>query len=567
VDTPRSQRLLSSLAIGFLPGALFGLHLAGLVFFLNPDLPFEPLSVLRGMAYYGGLLGLASLILHALGLAAWGLWHRLSMAEIHRAAVRLFPWSLSLALALAAFYDGLHASIFAFYVPPGINVRLIKTAVWLGLGALIAFYTALLHSLHRRRYGIRSRAALLLLALASIYVLVERREAFHPRPRPVPLPSTADTQGRPSLLLVGVDGLSLDAILPLAEEGELPFFGRMIQDGASGRIQSISPPFTEALWTSLATGKYPYQHRVFGSRAYRAPFLRERAALRLLPRVPQFAHWGTGPAMEELEASTVLPAWQILPRLGVPTGVIDWPGASADEDDVLFNVPPGFFLDPDTGVTTPMDVAERARLFRPQSDPPLPAGVLADEWREALALVLLDQFRSTEALFVHLPGLGTTSEHFFGGYWKHQFEGARHGDYVRAADIVSGHYRRLDRFLQSLWEERRGPTLLVVVSAHGTEMPRGWRRALRHLVGGRPLRGDTSHAPDGAVLLFGDGIAAGARLSGTRLVDVAPTVFYGLGLPLARDLDGQIIMDAFEPGFLARRPLTFLPSYETLQAP
>jgi hypothetical protein len=41
-------------------------------------------------------------------------------------------------------------------------------------------------------------------------------------------------------------------------------------------------------------------------------------------------------------------------------------------------------------------------------------------------------------------------------------------------------------------------------------------------------------------------------------------VLYGLGFPIARDLDGGVLTTAFESPFLARQPLTFVPSYETL---
>ena len=43
-----SEILLS----GFLPGALAGTQLAGLLFFLNPHLPFEPGPVARAVALY-----------------------------------------------------------------------------------------------------------------------------------------------------------------------------------------------------------------------------------------------------------------------------------------------------------------------------------------------------------------------------------------------------------------------------------------------------------------------------------------------------------------------------------
>ena len=66
------------------------------------------------------------------------------------------------------------------------------------------------------------------------------------------------------------------------------------------------------------------------------------------------------------------------------------------------------------------------------------------------------------------------------------------------------------------------------------------------------------------LLLTGRGIEAGTFLNAAELVDVLPTLLYALGLPIARDLDGRVLTGAFSSGFLARQPLTFVPSYETL---
>src|SRR5215208_1732502 len=124
---------LDVLATGFLPGALAGAQLAGLLFFLNPSLPFSAGPLLRAALAYGVLLGAA-------GLAA------------------ALAWT--------------HASHYAYFLPAGINDRLIKTAMWLTLAALLAFYTALLHTLTRRPYGRRSRGLLFTLALLSLFAVV-----------------------------------------------------------------------------------------------------------------------------------------------------------------------------------------------------------------------------------------------------------------------------------------------------------------------------------------------------------------------------------------------------------
>ncbi len=253
-----ASRALAALAL-FAPGFLLGVHLAGLLFFLNPQLPFEPLPVARAALVYGTLVG----ALGALLAAPFAL-------RRPRRALRFLPWGVTAALALAAVLDSAHASHYAFYLPPGINERLIKASLWMTLAALIAFYTALLHSLRRRRYGRRSRLACWFLALVSVYLMVERREAFTPRPESA-RPTGIEASRRPSLLVVGLDSATLDALLPMAEEGRLPFLAGLLKEGAYGRLSSFAPDRVPTVWATLASGKYPYKNGVMGGGRTRPP--------------------------------------------------------------------------------------------------------------------------------------------------------------------------------------------------------------------------------------------------------------------------------------------------------
>lgn len=557
------------LAAGLAPGALAGVHLAGLTFFLNPGLPFAPLPVLRGVAVYGSLLGLASLALHL--PFTWGRPQR---------ARRWLPWALTLALAGAALLDWTHASHYAYFLPSGINDRLIRTALWLSLAALISFYTALLHTLHRRRYGRRSRSAYVLLAVLSVYAMLERREAFRPRPAPPSRPAAVETGERPRLLVVGLDTATLDAVLPLAGQGRLPFFASLLQHGAYGRLESISPPPRDAVWASLATGKYPFKHGVTGGRIYPSDWISPGSELRLLPVGISFAKWGTlgsRPLTPRVYSRQARALWEILPRLGVPSGVVGWPAAAPASSAPLFSLSDRFFFgEPEPGSTRPADLAQRARSFRtaPQEiDPavrdrfgdrpprPLLEAVAADLWRESLALSLLEQHPETGSLFLMLPGLREASLRNFGGFSDVQFSGASAPAAQEAAVRVAAYYELLDGLLADLWKRIEGkPRILAVVSACGVEKrdPGLWgdeREA---------LRGTQEGAPDGVLILHGEGIRPGALLIEPRLVDLAPTLLYALGLPVSNDLDGQVLTAAFTKEFLASHPLTFFPSYEGL---
>ena len=567
------HRAFVAVVAGFLPGALAGSHLAGLIFFLNPALPFAPVPVLRGVARYGLAGGLASLVV----LAPWT-WRRAARAW------RLLPWTLTLAFALTALLYWTHASYFAYFLPPGINVRLIKAAVLVSLAALIGFYTALLHAVHRRDYGRRSRFGYALLAVATLYVMVERREAYRPRPGPAPRPSAVEPAQRPRLLVVGLAGATLDAVLPLAGQGRLPFFARVESDGAYGRLSSLPPFRPRALWTTLATGKLPYKHGVVGEEVYPAPFLAPGASLDILPVGTGFRHWGIGQTSARASDARdlrVLALWEAFARLGLPSGLVGWPASAPAADEARFAVSDRFFAGGDTepGTVRPAEVAERARLFRvkPQEvdpevtarfgdrpDPAILAALAGDLWRSTLTLSLLDQNRDLAVIFLELDGLGAVSDRYFGGYTAAQLEGVQRADDRRAAAAVTAYYGVLDGLLKELWDRTPPPKLLAVVSAYGAGSPEGWARLWREIERRPDVEGTFAGSPDGVLMLYGEGVREGSLLTGAQLVDLAPTLAYGLGVPVARDLDGRVLTAAYRHDFLARHPLTFLPSYETL---
>lgn len=561
---------IDTLLAGLAPGVLLGTHVAGLIFFLNPHLPFAPGPVARGVLVYGGIVGLVSLVLHLP-----------FTARQPRRARRWLPWALTIALAAAAWLDASHASFYAFYLPAGINDRLVRTAAWLALFTLISFYTALLHTLHRRRYGWKSRYGYVLLAVLSVFAMIERREAFHARPAPVHRAAVVESGQRPVLFVVGFDSATLDALLPLAGQGRLPFLATVLQQGAYGRLESLLPAWREGVWITLGTGKHPFKHGVTGGKVYDARWVTPRGPLeelRLLPIGIRFRDWGTlgeeprTPSGFPRQASTL---WEILPRLGMSAGSVGWPASWPPSRETVFTLPEQFFSSGGEGMEAwPEDLRERARIFRPRPselDPALkarlgpnpPANLVnalsADVWRESLALSLFDQHPGTGALFVVLPGLREASRQTFGGFQALQFEGEQSPAAREAAERLASYYALLDSFLGELWLRVEGPRVLAVVSPYGTESRRDPLR-----LESTAIEGSFGGGPDGMLLLYGEGIQPGALLTGARLVDVAPTLLYALGFPVAQDLDGQVIRAAFDKRFLASHPLTILPSYEGL---
>ena len=541
---------IDTLLAGLAPGVLLGTHVAGLIFFLNPHLPFASGPVARGVLVYGGIVGLASLVLH--------LPFTVRKRPGSRRAQRWLPWALTIALATAAWLDASHASFYAFYLPAGINDRLVRTAAWLALFALISFYTALLHTLHRRRYGWKSRYGYVLLAVLSVFAMIERREAFHARPAPVHRAAVVEPGQRPVLFVVGLDSATLDALLPLAGQGRLPFLATVLQQGAYGRLESLRPAWREGVWITLATGKYPFKHGVTGGTVYDAGWVAPSnpAELRLLPVGIRFRDWGTlgaearTPRAFPRQASVL---WEILPRLGMSAGSVGWPASGPPSRETVFSLPERFFAP-----GAQLGPALKSRLG-PRPPASLVKALAGDVQRQSAALSLWDQHPGTGALFMVLPGLREASSQTFGGFQAVQFEGEQTPAAREAAERLAAYYALLDSFLGELWLRVDGPRVLAVVSAYGTEGRQDPLRRER-----TALEGRFSGGPDGVLLLYGEGIQPGALLTGARLVDVAPTLLYALGFPVAQDLDGQVIRAAFDKRFLASHPLTILPSYEGL---
>jgi predicted AlkP superfamily phosphohydrolase/phosphomutase len=64
------------------------------------------------------------------------------------------------------------------------------------------------------------------------------------------------------VLVIGLDGATLDVIRPLAKKGRLPNLGRIMEEGVHGALKSTIHPITPQAWTSFLTGKKAGKHGI-----------------------------------------------------------------------------------------------------------------------------------------------------------------------------------------------------------------------------------------------------------------------------------------------------------------
>jgi predicted AlkP superfamily phosphohydrolase/phosphomutase len=72
------------------------------------------------------------------------------------------------------------------------------------------------------------------------------------------------------LVVIGLDGATLDLIQPFIAQGKLPTFKKLMDSGAWSELRSTVPPVTASAWSSFMTGKNPGAHGLFD-------FMRRRA--------------------------------------------------------------------------------------------------------------------------------------------------------------------------------------------------------------------------------------------------------------------------------------------------
>ena len=138
------------------------------------------------------------------------------------------------------------------------------------------------------------------------------------------------------LLVIGLDGATLDLIGPWAAEGRLPTFARLIAHGAHGPLRSVPNTDTAPAWSSFATGLAPGRHGLFNELSW-ADDRRTLRPMRGADRAGRSFWARASDAGRRVIAINVPFSYPAEPVNGVAVAGIDAPGERA----------PGFCHPPD----------------------------------------------------------------------------------------------------------------------------------------------------------------------------------------------------------------------------
>lgn len=76
------------------------------------------------------------------------------------------------------------------------------------------------------------------------------------------LPGCTRSDPRPPVFLLGADGVEWSVAEVLLKEGKMPNLQRLLDEGVGGRLATMVPTYSPALWTTIATGREPRDHGI-----------------------------------------------------------------------------------------------------------------------------------------------------------------------------------------------------------------------------------------------------------------------------------------------------------------
>jgi arylsulfatase A-like enzyme len=161
---------------------------------------------------------------------------------------------------------------------------------------------------------------------------------------------------------------------------------------------------------------------------------------------------------------------------------------------------------------------------------------LSDEIYRRIGLDLYKKFRP-QVFAVYFNAVDVVGHRF-----TRDVEWRRNRLLDRYGDVQRNYYLHMDQVVREYLELADENTLVIVLADHGL------------------MRG--SHTPNGVFVMTGPGIRKGLRIERKmRLTDVVPTLLYRLGLPVAEDMDGSVVLQTMEKEFIQPPPVRFIETY------
>jgi hypothetical protein len=535
--------LLNSFLAGLFSSALLALLIADLNVNLNVTPGFLAGLMVRLALTYGLAVCLLSVLVF---LLVQFFASRTARLQWFYPSFLLLSYSL-LTLAFVVLLQVNYRHYFSFFdatVGASIRAQMIELLL-LGLAGLAVYFS--IRRYPRRRLVYRAFLAVILIGLALGFAQRWR----YPRARAAA--GKQPLQGRTSdkkATVIALEGVTGDILTSLIAKGRLPNFAWLQENGGSAGLAGFSPSERSALEASFETGKLPAKHHRFSDVRFR--FMKMRDTVEIAPRFILFRQLTRLGLLETLpndSALAVTDVWDILAGNQIhflkkdsgsePAAPGPGPACAKLLDDTFDD--PALLRDENFGLAKSAffkDCAREETVAREKSE------------------------TQPEVLYFLLDGLNLVETYFYKFSFPQQFGTIDQADINLYGPVIEKYYEFYDaligKYLTALKEEE----LLVVFSPHGIAPLPVWKRFVERLLGDPRVSAYHEMAPEGVIFFYGQAVRRGQKTGGVRLVDIAPTLLYYLGLPVGRDMDGVSASSFFTDEFVRENPIIYISSYE-----
>ncbi|MEE9390132.1 MAG: alkaline phosphatase family protein, partial [Candidatus Aminicenantaceae bacterium] len=436
---------------------------------------------------------------------------------------------------------------FSFFGPEIKSLLKTQTVILILLAiiGLIAFYGF-------RRYKKNAYffwAYFALLGALMIFIFYQRSN-FPTLSQPVKVANLEAKKIDKRVTIIGLEGLDFDFLIPLINDGKLPNLTWFVEKGTWGKLETLSPSEPLALNNSFNTGKLPSKHRQVSLYKYR--LLNPNAEIEIFPHYTFFRQLTRTGLLRitpnQLEFITK-DIWEVFAGNKISYLKKDWPYQRgevkpSEKTEKLFN---SFFQELQYETSNIFNKLQQA-FFRDY------------EYEEKV----LEEKNKTQPQLVYflLNGLNIVETYFYKYSFPDLFGDIDQEEINKYSSVIEKYYQFYDQIIGKYLASMKEDELLIIYSPHGIEPLPLWKRVVERILGNPEVAAYHENAPEGVIFFYGKSIVKGKNIEGTRLIDIAPTLLYYLGLLVGKDMDGIVQSSIFVDEFTAENPVPYIFSYD-----
>ena len=368
------------------------------------------------------------------------------------------------------------------------------------------------------------------------------------------------------LLLIGWDAADWKIIHSLIDSGKMPSLNKMVNEGTSGNLATLDPPFSPILWTSISTGKYADKHGILG---FTEPD----------PK-------GKGIRPVTSTSRKVKAIWNILMQEGYTCHTVGWWPSYPAEPLNGICLSEHYYKAVDTidkpwpiskGIVHPQHMSDFFKNLRihPQEItqahllPFVPNACKIDQEKDNSIKVLMKTI--AECATIHSAAtwiLENQDWDFLAVYYdsidhfSHRFMQYHPPKQNHISDekfeiynnVINAAYMFHDMMLERLIELAGSDTTIILISDHGFHSDHLRPKFLPD----EPTAPAFQHRNYGIISLKGPAIKKDELIFGSSLLDITPTILSLFDLPVGEDMDGKPLINAFNQPI----NIKFIPSWE-----